>query len=573
MIVSTTTVVDLTSDIYINIMEYDVDNTGETDDTEKWELAEIDAIGKILYVPKGVYSKDRTYPESNTTFVFDGGAVINVVEDGIGSWQINNKENVYFYGNGATINAYSANRSSNLQIIGGSNCKIHDINFKGSGNLKDCIYIGLGNTPPRNIGIIGGSCKDALRNGISIVAGNGILIDGVEVSGSTGSPGAGIDIEANVYNVLSGVEIKNCEVHNNAGVGIVNVFGDNVHVHNNRVHNNGRQGIAAGAGGNQFDSTSFGNSINDVARPQDMRAISLFEDDGWITIESIAEYPISIGTVCLVLIRPNSGAIKPPSLNITRYLVNSIHPTENKIKLARAVNYSEFNDLSSGIGEGVLSDDIAISDFALICMNEGQSSNLRIDNNKVYNNNQLMTVGKEIDISTACDISVSQNIVYLQEGHSNIGITYSYANGVTIKENLVAGKIGIPSSLGIMGSSANNVKILYNKVSETSSEGIYPRNCLHGAIVKGNNLYNCGRVIGRAMKVYGGGGAVFADNTISQDGRCNAPYGVFVDGTVMSSIFRNNILINAGNSNANSLLVISSTNIKTDNILHDGSTE
>ena len=105
-----------------------------------------------------------------------------------------------------------------ISITNSNNITIQNMNI--SKFTGDAIYIAdtmeSGGNRTKNINILNNDIGNNRRNGISIIAGDSILISGNEIHDTTGAkPGAGIDIERNYREGANEQFITNCTVSNN----------------------------------------------------------------------------------------------------------------------------------------------------------------------------------------------------------------------------------------------------------------------------------------------------------------------------------------------------------------------
>jgi len=566
---------ELQYDGAVNVKWFGIDNTGVTDDTVKWTALETYAEGKRIFVPNGTYLKDRTFPKSNTTFEFESGVVINTVTGGNNSWRLTDVQDVHFIGNGCTINRDATGTSANFKLLGAINCSVRDVNFVGGGAVgagDDCIEIGEGTTQGcENIVIQGGSCSYGKRNGISVISGKNILIDGVHIHNVDGSPGAGIDVEANVYNKISKIEIRNCNIHDNSTYGIVGVFSDDVYVHDNIVYNNNADGIACGAGGTQFNSADW-TSATTVARYQDRRAVASFNTiNGWVGAingSGVGVNGFKVGTI--VLFNTRNGATLPAEFQSqTRWVVSEISGTSNgEVRLSKGYDYNEITSLSDA-GTGTFTNVLSTTDCSMVAYNEGQSSNWRIEGNTVFGNNKTSGKG-QINVGTSVIVSVKNNLVTV--GKISQGIHAEYVRVLDISNNTVIGDLTnttLTIDDGIAIGSCVEVKCSGNFVQDTGGEGININPVSH-AVVENNEVVNCGRISLYSVKLNDGVNARINTNTVRGWAKYPGTYGLYTSSTITNSIVKFNDCKEAGDSVANSFVCAGAGNVKTDNIVYDG---
>lgn len=542
----------------ISILDFGVDNTGATDSTTEWDNAISAASGKILFVPKGTYLKGRNIIGSNVTILCEPGCVFNIVTGGSSLFRWNGSDS-HLFANGATFNSSATATSHTLYLDGATRCTINDANVVGSGGTgDDGIYFG-GATPCYSCVVRGGSVTNALRNGISVVDAYDCVIDGVEVSGTTGSPGAGIDIEANFYGKVRNITIQNCVVHDNIKNGIVNVFGEELYIRNNRVYDNGTNGIAVAAAGNQFDL--------DKIRTQDVRGVSAFDTvTGTITANAVSQdsdLGVSVGDI-IVFVQADPAGTLPADLSFgTRYVVTEKSSGGNNgIKIGTAYEYGEFTSFADA-GAGTLTLDPQTSDILMYCYSPGQSSEIYIEDNIIYGN-----TNSEINISTSVNVTVRDNICR-HDDVTEPAIKCQYTRDVYLENNTVEMDIaGANQSTGISISTCSEVKTKGNKVREATGEGITISGCSRARLID-DELYNCGRTSTRAMRLQLGDGAKVSP-IIRQDTKSTVTYGIRLESTTTNCLVTGADCYTAGTSNANSISDVGTGNRLVDSRLNDG---
>ena len=176
---------------------------------------------------------------SNQEIVFEPGVVVVAKK---GEFKGKNdclfsaigKKNVTLRGYGATLRMWKedyagANYQQGqwrhvLRFVGCRNVKVFGLVLRDSGG--DGIYLGQGSTtspPCKDILIEDCICDNNYRQGISVISAEDLQITNCIFKNTSGhSPGAGIDIEPNVFgNKLSNIVVSNCVSENNEGRGFV----------------------------------------------------------------------------------------------------------------------------------------------------------------------------------------------------------------------------------------------------------------------------------------------------------------------------------------------------------------
>ncbi len=547
----------------VSVLDYGVDPTGATDDTAKWVLAEAAAEGKVLIIPEGTYLKDRTFPKSNTTYWFEPGVTMNGTTGGNNLWRFFECSDVHFYGNGATFNRDATGTSANIYFSIANRCSLRDCNIVGGGSAKDGIYVGGGavGTFSTNIHIIGGSVTDANRNGISIVSAQDTIIEGVEISGTTGGPGAGIDLEANGYGGSLRTTIRNCQIHDNAQSGIGGVFADFAWIYDNHIYDNGGNGIGVAAGGTQFDDA--------IARTQDLRGVGSFTTGtGTIGVNSASQDSdagLDIGDV--IQFDTRNGATLPAELQAQlRWVVAEKPAGNNSIILGTAYEYGKVTSFSDA-GSGTLTLDPDTSDIQMVCYNqEGQNSNFHIYDNLLENNGG--TTDPEISISTGANFKVHGNTIY-SSLDKTLALRVQYSTNVDVYDNNVyMDRASTAQASGISFGTSSNISTSRNRIFFASGDGLTVSGCSRGRFVD-DVLTNCGNVSNRAMRMQSGVGAKLSP-IIRQDTKNTPTYGLVLESTVSTTLVTGANCSTAGSSNANSILDSGTGNLVINSIQNDG---
>lgn len=220
----------------VSVKDFGAVGDGVTDDTAAIQAAIDAAAGKTLYINDGIYIVSPLTAVSNSTIVFDPAATLQA-KAGYGAndrlLNIYAVSNVTIHGNHANIVMNKAEYTTGEQRHGviirtSSNVTINDLHVSDTGG--DGFYIGSTDSASASTNISLNNCfsDNARRNGLSIVSGDGVYINGGEYSNTNGtSPEFGIDIEANG----SGESLKNINIigvrtANNALGGIQIVLGD-----------------------------------------------------------------------------------------------------------------------------------------------------------------------------------------------------------------------------------------------------------------------------------------------------------------------------------------------------------
>lgn len=148
-------------------------------------------------------------------------------------------------------------RAYGVIVRGASNITIEDCTLKDfptttAGNAGDGVYVGRGasGTTPSDIRVVNNTISGNERQGISVTAVNGMLVQGNGITGtSVANPGAGMDLEPNnASDSIRDVRIVANRISGNAGAGVLLYNGNNyvideIVIADNRIRENGSHGI------------------------------------------------------------------------------------------------------------------------------------------------------------------------------------------------------------------------------------------------------------------------------------------------------------------------------------------
>lgn len=198
-----------------NVLNYGADPTGVADSTAAINAA-LDASNQV-FMPEGTYkvsSGELTFNTGNELFGVFGKTIINGTLWAGYIFAVQTVNDVQI----SNITVNSALTSRPLTITNSNRVTVRNCTFNEGNN--DCIYIQTGN----GIAILDCYINDAVRNGISVIGGTNITIDGCEIVGTNasrtgGSPFSGIDVEPDSGGVVDGIVINNNYIYNWAGHG------------------------------------------------------------------------------------------------------------------------------------------------------------------------------------------------------------------------------------------------------------------------------------------------------------------------------------------------------------------
>lgn len=196
------------------------------------------SVGKVLFIPKqqGKYYLTRQlFIPSNSKLVFDSNVIIQATDDLKQSHadfealiRIENVDNVNIHANKAVFrmnkSAYASEHNHIFMINGASNVTIKNAKANNSGG--DGFYIGAYKSNKaycENIKILSSSANNNRRQGLSIVTGKNILIDGCSFNSSAGTdPESGLDIEpSKATDILQNIKVRNSTMSNNKKRGMM----------------------------------------------------------------------------------------------------------------------------------------------------------------------------------------------------------------------------------------------------------------------------------------------------------------------------------------------------------------
>ena len=531
----------------------------EGDATLQLQAALDAAQGGLLEWDSGHYQHGRLYPRNGTTILMSGGVHLHKQPNTAGMIYIKDVEGLHIHANGATAYGEDAPGQTafghTVYVNGTTDCEINGLVIDGSTPGKDCLYIGAGtgNKPNERLIVRGGKYLRAKRNGISLVAGFNCLLEGMETAYTTGGPGAGVDVEANMFGMAGGNTIRRVHSHHNQNAGICNTFGVGTLVDDCDTNDNGTIGVAfSGGAGQMFAEGVYRKHI-------DMVGVTGFSiGTGEVFVSALPP----VGTPVMFSLRNN--AQRPPELNGSGWIV-SRHASANSIILGKSVRYKEVTLLSQP-GAGVMSFDPAESDIRLMAFVDGQSSGGEIRRSRASRNGQ-----HGFQAAALCDLRITEN----SEARDNLGysqVHLSFASDVEVDRLRVSGQ-----GLGFVAQSGGGrFRMTNSKLIRTDGRAI-AMTCWTGAELRRNELIDCARSEASSNKA-----ALYLtaiqevkvdDNRITHGAdNTTALYGVLADSTVINSSFTDNDCTGAGTSNANSLFIISGTNTQARNKQRDGTT-
>lgn len=548
----------------VRISESGAVGDGIADDTAALSAAVLAAKGGTLYfdVPGAEYLTGKLSIKSNTVVIFEPSVKLRKKLNGSMLLSLNDVENVTIRANGATFDGSdlpgTTSFSHTVYLFGARKCLLENLNVTGAatgGGGMDCLYLGDGSGPCEDIHVVGGSYTHAKRNNISVVSALRTNIEGVECAYATGSPGCGIDVEANNYGKAFDTTIRNCHLHHNQNAGVVSTFGVRTRVIDCDIHDNGFYGVAVSSGGAEFHET--------VYRPNlDVWGVVEFSPAGVITLGGDVNH-LPVGTV--VSLQTRSGAVKPAEYTAPFYVV-SRHAAPNGIVLGSSVGSGEVISLA-GAGSGTFSADPTVAHTRLRAFVCGQSDGALIQGNRIYRNGT-----RGVSLVGSGHHCVERNEIWNNGTHQ---IEVQYTSNIEIKDNHVfMVSPAPPKASGItVNMGGGYLEITGNRMEDLRRGGLQVVNW-SGARVENNTLRDCGGVANNyaAMWLQLLRNPRVVGNTVYQSElNTDTQYGIRAEVSCVDGVFQDNNCFKAGTSNARSVEIMSATNVCRGNTLRDGS--
>lgn len=507
---------------------------GTTDNTTALQ-AMLDAGGDIRWTAGG-YRSGCLLLRSGTRITFDPGVAISGIDGQKGLLYAGDAEDLTLQGP-ADIFGPPGMTSHTINLSGAKRATLQGLRIGGGGaggGGKDALYIGPGtNGPSRDVHIDGCTLHDARRNGLSVTACQGFVIENCEVFGAHGAPGSGIDVEANRHGMIGSGVIRNNRVHDNQRFGVLIAFGDDVRIYGNDVTGNGASGIAVSAGSSQWNEGVFRRGI-------DIVSISGFDPaTGLIHVSDAAN--IEIGTI--VSFQARRGAQRPKEFgSATRLVVIGKDPSGRGVILS-ADGYSPVTRFTPAAW-GHLSADPAETDLRLRVQTEGQASNVDIYGNHVHDNGGT----REVDISAAVGVRVHDNDI--EAGPDRAGVFAAYGRRLSIFGNRLHGSLAstTPGSRGLHFGVCSQVEHHENQIDGFGYAGV-----IAGGVVgydgARDTLSNCGwEPDGAAVRLDHIRDGRLAGEVVRNDPAHPATFGILASEAVMGTVIEGNDLTGSGAS-------------------------
>ncbi|RAV11898.1 right-handed parallel beta-helix repeat-containing protein [Paenibacillus contaminans] len=280
----------MTDGEFVNVRWFDAKGDGITDDTAAMQVALYAGAGTV-FVPDGTYIVDgvvssarRDTPNrgldipDNTHLQLSPKAVIRIVTNSLDNYtilRVQDRSNVRI--SGGTIEGDRATHTGTggewgygICLNGAKNVTIENIIVKNCWGDGVFISRGIATTAPSsNIKIIGLTCDNNRRQGMSCLAVDGLYVGGSSFRNTNGTlPQAGIDFEVELDMTNKNIKIVGCEFVNNAGDGIqLNKATSQFNISNCTFAGNGGRGVSTFLNaygsiiGNTFTGHTASNAI------------------------------------------------------------------------------------------------------------------------------------------------------------------------------------------------------------------------------------------------------------------------------------------------------------------------
>jgi parallel beta-helix repeat protein len=255
-----------TSSLVANVRDMGASGNGSTDDTAAIQAAvdRVSGSGGTVFVPDGTYLVDAATSirlGSKMTFRMSNNAILKAMPTGDISSRlirIMDKSDVNVIGGTLMGERYAHTGTTDMSgdgisIAGVSNIVVEGVTAKDF--WEDGFYVTEWNgIPSKNVKICNVIADNNRRQGMSIVSADGVIVRGSIFKNTNGTdPMAGIDIEPNLNQTVSNVQVLNSQMLSNQGYGIELTYGtaligkafiNNVTIDGNTVADNIKAGIS-----------------------------------------------------------------------------------------------------------------------------------------------------------------------------------------------------------------------------------------------------------------------------------------------------------------------------------------
>jgi hypothetical protein len=524
---------------------------GATKTTEFQNALDFCAGGtlRILKDPAGAeYTTNTLTPAANTKIIIEPGVVINCVASGARVFTVN-AQGVHIWGHGATLKSDGTQTSHVVAVLeDAEDCSIRGLKVIGAGSSgDDGIYIGgdpANNNVPRNISIIDctvdGDAK--ARNCMSIVAGDGVLVQGGEYFGALNSPGSGIDVEANRFmangtSAVRNIRIDGVKAHSNPnGSGISGIFCSEVTVENCECYSNGDHGLLFGGGGAQWNQG--------VARTGDVLGIKSFDTvGGWVEVtDGLAgnlltdDLGIYEGMTAVRI-----GSTYPAEYALSRYTIAEIDSAQAKIRLGTSFGAGVI--IPTTTGSGTFDFDPWTASMRLYVVGRaGNNDKIRLLNNRIWGN-----ALEGIDVQTNRDVLIQGNDISSKRD----GIKINYTAIASLYSNTLRQESGGAGGRGIQGGASLEQAITDgNYIEGFTQEGMSVSGS--GGRYGRDEIVNCAATPGVAYRVQNAYTCTVSP-ILRTDAGHTITHGVKFEATCTNCLALGAIAKGVGSSNGNSL--------------------
>jgi len=543
-----------------NVLRYGAVADGVTDNTTAFNNAITGAEKGVVYFPyvgTSSYRTDRitmASTDSDKYIFLEPGVVLECTAGGTGIFRGNDADNISIVGYGATCQmAGQAGGSSNVNFSGGKNILIEGLRIIDSGASKDGIYIGVGGAgaPCENVTIRKCYLQGAERNQISIVGGVHVVIEDNEIAGGeVVNPGAGIDIEANTYNDIDHIVIRNNWIHDCLNYGIINAFGENGIIEGNLIEDIVNEApILIGAGGGWDEN----GALHDVRRPISDYTLATGEvhinapDNPPTPWPGQEPHPGQVASFITL-----NGKAKPTEHQVqTYFVIDSYDSVAGTVVLSTAEDWGVIDSLSDK-GTAILSSDPAVTEQFLIIRTVGCASNWTVRNNKIRHTSSgefAIVIG-----AGAVDCIVAENTI--QTGPATGGIQFIYSEGCLITGNKVYGDQTSVNAFNKALSLSNGASncVINDNYFVGYSEGLPLSGCLSNKSMNIGVIQNCGWDAGYAIDIRNTRNFILNGCTIQNDANdFPTTYGVgfYTTSTLTCGII--GCIIEVGSTDANAI--------------------
>lgn len=451
-----------------------------------------------VFVPDGEYNIDAAgvngemgiLLKDNLHLRLADNAILKAIPNNVGTYYILRAHNVQnlkisggkIIGERTTHSGTTGEWGMGIDLRNTRNVKIENV------YVADCwgdgIYIGKGSN--YNVQIKSVICDNNRRQGMSITSADSILVVNSKFKNTNGTaPQAGIDLEPNTGNLVTNVEIFNCEFSNNLGRGfdIVGLTGtiSYVTIDSCRFSNN-NTGISISHAANNISITnvdikkSINYGFSMAGGPKDIKLLNSKIDSCQIGIKGRAIENVRI-----------------EGNDIKNYSVEGMYIYENSKSIKIINNTLQTNVAAAwGIRSGT-SSFLEITDCKIkggqVGISSGYDDNLSITRTKVSNISEypvkfFQTKNSSL-VDSSIDTCVSKHAVLLQYANFNV-ISNNVFRGNSFITNNMYSYILLEATSNNNQCNANN--ILSSVLASKSQYGIWLKSGTHTNVISLNTI-------------------------------------------------------------------------------------